>query len=331
MNKKFQVFISSTFKDLVQERQDTIRSVLDLGHIPSGMEVFPAADVEQFEYIKKVVDECDYYVLIIGARYGSMDAAGISFTEKEYDYAVETNRVVLAFIHGAPEQIAVARADTDAALSAKLQAFREKVSAGRLVQSWKTPEELKSKVIIALTKAIGEMPGVGWIRGSAVASEELLAQINELRNENDSLRGAYASLEKEIKPQLAGIAGLNDEFNVRYSHYSSFARDRRNSSVKMTWGEIFSAIGPQLVRPHSPQMISSWIVKYVAENKPVADESMIVFDTDENTIKFHLIALGLIKSAAGNQVGGGVAEFISLTERGQRTLIERLAAKLPAS
>jgi len=68
MNKKYQVFISSTFSDLVQERQATIRTVLDLGHIPSGMEIFPAADVEQFEYIKKVVDECDYYVLIIGAR-----------------------------------------------------------------------------------------------------------------------------------------------------------------------------------------------------------------------------------------------------------------------
>ena len=86
--KKFQVFISSTFRDLSDERQDAIRSVLDLGHIPSGMEISPAADVEQFDYIKKVIDECDYYVLIIGARYGSVDSAGVSFTEKEYAYAL---------------------------------------------------------------------------------------------------------------------------------------------------------------------------------------------------------------------------------------------------
>ena len=70
MQKKYQVFISSTFRDLIDERQDAIRSVLDLGHIPSGMEVFPAADMEQFEYIKRIVDECDYYVLVIGGRYG---------------------------------------------------------------------------------------------------------------------------------------------------------------------------------------------------------------------------------------------------------------------
>src|SRR5580658_5329998 len=113
MDKKYQVFISSTFSDLTSERQDTIRSVLDLGHIPAGMEIFPAADSEQFEYIKKVIDECDYYVLIVGARYGSVDTSGISFTEKEYDYANEKKIPVLIFPHGDIGSISIAKSDTD--------------------------------------------------------------------------------------------------------------------------------------------------------------------------------------------------------------------------
>jgi Domain of unknown function (DUF4062) len=52
MQKKYQVFISSTFSDLVEERQDTLKSVLDMGHIPSGMEVFPAVDVEHRQRIE---------------------------------------------------------------------------------------------------------------------------------------------------------------------------------------------------------------------------------------------------------------------------------------
>ena len=132
--KKFQVFISSTFRDLSDERQDAIRSVLDLGHIPSGMEIFPAADVEQFDYIKKVIDECDYYVLIIGARYGSVDSAGVSFTEKEYAYALEQKKVVLAFLHGDVGSIPVAKSDTDPAVVERLNQFRSKVSKGRLVK-----------------------------------------------------------------------------------------------------------------------------------------------------------------------------------------------------
>ena len=58
-------------------------------HIPMGMEFFNAADEEQWEIIKSTIDSCDYYVLVIGQRYGSVDAAGTSFTEKEWYYSVQ--------------------------------------------------------------------------------------------------------------------------------------------------------------------------------------------------------------------------------------------------
>ena len=186
--KKYQVFISSTFRDLVEERQDTMKSVLDMGHIPSGMEVFPAADVEQFEYIKKIIDECDYYVLIIGARYGSVDAAGVSFTQKEYEYAVSQNKVVLVFIHNDLGNIPSSKTDLDPELRAKLERFRSQVARSRLVQFWRRREDLNSKVIISLHKAMAEMPAVGWLRADAAASEDLLAQINQLRLENERIK-----------------------------------------------------------------------------------------------------------------------------------------------
>ncbi len=66
MEKKYQIFVSSTFKDLVEERQSIMRAILDMGHIPSGMEYFSASPLEQFKYISKVIDQCDYYVPIIG-------------------------------------------------------------------------------------------------------------------------------------------------------------------------------------------------------------------------------------------------------------------------
>src|ERR1700704_3456743 len=103
MEKRYQIFVSSTYSDLVDERQDAIKAILDLGHIPAGMEGFPAIDIEQLKYIKKVIDQCDYYILIVAGRYGSVDVDGISFTEKEYQYAVETGKVVLAFVFEHPE------------------------------------------------------------------------------------------------------------------------------------------------------------------------------------------------------------------------------------
>ena len=88
MEIRYQVFVSSTFTDLRSERARVAKAILDLGHFPAGMEFFPAIGEEQLNYINSIIDLCDYYVLIVGGRYGSLSPDGISYTEKEYDCAV---------------------------------------------------------------------------------------------------------------------------------------------------------------------------------------------------------------------------------------------------
>jgi hypothetical protein len=153
MQKKFQVFVSSTYIDLVGEREDTLKSILDLGHIPAGMEGFHAADQEQLTYIKRIVDECDYYILILAGRYGSLDDEGVSYTEREYDYAVSRGITVLAFIHSDIPSLPASKVDSDPSVVQRLKEFKEKVGKRRLVSFWKTRDELRS---------IADMPGVGW-------------------------------------------------------------------------------------------------------------------------------------------------------------------------
>ena len=85
MNKKYQVFVSSTFMDLIDERQEVMQALLELDCIPVGMELFPAADEDQWTLIKGLINDCDYYVLIIGGRYGSLGPSGKSDTQMEYE------------------------------------------------------------------------------------------------------------------------------------------------------------------------------------------------------------------------------------------------------
>src|SRR5260370_40294475 len=102
MDKRFQVFVSSTYEDLQQERQEVMHALLELDCIPSGMELFPAADDTQWTVITQVVDECDYYILVIGGRYGSIGPEALSFTEMEYRYALDKGKPTIAFIHKDP-------------------------------------------------------------------------------------------------------------------------------------------------------------------------------------------------------------------------------------
>ena len=47
MDKKYQIFISSTYTDLVEARTKVRDAILSIYHFPVGMELFGAADEEQ--------------------------------------------------------------------------------------------------------------------------------------------------------------------------------------------------------------------------------------------------------------------------------------------
>jgi hypothetical protein len=93
---RYQIFVSSTYEDLREERQQATQAILEAGSFPAGMELFPASDDTLWELIKRVIEESDYYVVIVGGRYGNIGPNGLSYTEMEYDYAIDKGIPVLA-------------------------------------------------------------------------------------------------------------------------------------------------------------------------------------------------------------------------------------------
>lgn len=168
MDKKFQVFISSTYEDLKSERQKIQDIVLSMYQIPIGMEMFSAADEEQWEIIKNHIDNSDFYVLIIAHRYGSVieegEDKGISYTEKEYNYAVNKGIPVLAFIIDEKANTTIEKIEKNPESVLKLQNFISKVSSNRVVEWWMNIDDLSTKVMNALSKQIIRNKRPGWVR-----------------------------------------------------------------------------------------------------------------------------------------------------------------------
>ena len=160
MEKRYQVFISSTFRDLEQERQEVMHALLELDCMPAGMELFPAANETQWNLIKKVIDDCDYYVLILGGRYGTIGPDGIGYTEMEYRYALESGKPTIAFLHRDPGKITAENFESTDEGKAKLRAFRESVER-KLCKYWTTPQDLGSVVSRSLIQLIKVNAGRG--------------------------------------------------------------------------------------------------------------------------------------------------------------------------
>lgn len=179
MKKKYQVFISSTYEDLKEERAAVTQCLLDNNCIPVGMEQFPASNMSQMECIKKMLDDCDYYILIIGGRYGSLDDDGIGYTEKEYNYAIQKGIPVMAFVNLHPEKLPNEKCEH--ANIEKFKAFRDRVwNAKKLVKGYSDIGDLKANVVTAVNAAIREYPGIGWVRATDFVQEESLEMGNNV-------------------------------------------------------------------------------------------------------------------------------------------------------
>lgn len=212
MDKKFQVFISSTYEDLKTERQKVQDIVLSMYQIPIGMEMFSAADEEQWEIIKDHIDNSDFYVLIIGHRYGSIiedgPDTGISYTEKEYNYAVDNGIPVLAFIIDKTAPTTIEKIEKNPDNIPKLQSFVKKVTTGRVVEWWINADDLSAKVMNSLSKQILRNKRPGWVRTSSVAPKLKDIEVTTVSINSDNHKPVVNNevsakhLADEIKPEI---------------------------------------------------------------------------------------------------------------------------------
>lgn len=197
MEKKYQIFISSTFKDLKTARLKVRDAILSMYHFPVGMEMFGALDEDQWEVIKRDIDASDYYVLIIGKMFGSeVPGEGISYTQKEFRYAVEQGIPVLAFLMKDDADVAKTFQETDKDRIKKLNVFRKEVETGRTVSYWSNPDELAGQVVSSLSRQIYRKPRPGWIRVSEFNIEKSHAELLELTDKVRALEEENEELKK---------------------------------------------------------------------------------------------------------------------------------------
>ena len=330
MDRRFQIFVSSTYADLQEERQKVIQTLMEMDCIPAGMELFPAADEEQWAFIRRIIDDCDYYILVIGGRYGSLTAEGISYTEKEYDYAISINLKVLAFLHEKPDEIPLGKSDTDPTLRQKLEDFRQKVSKNRLVKSWRKASDLPGLIALSLSKTIKAYPAVGWVRANNVASGELLADINDLRKENSNLKVAIDRYESQFSTAEMDLAGLDDSITVglEWKYYSRGSHFRKTGEATVTWGELFARIAPDLQTHPSDYTVKKKLGSSLYRiNEPDSTTSALVRHEDFQTIRIQLSTLGLIQTKYNRTTKGGADLFWTLTNRGSRLMTQLRTVK----
>lgn len=274
--KKLQIFISSTFKDLEEERQAAVEAILGSKHIPAGMELFKAGNTSQLETIKKWINESDLYMLILGGRYGSIEPkTGKSYTQLEYEYALEKKIPVFAVVldesflyeKAAKKQYEVFETDN----KDKYIEFKKFV----MTKIVKVVEDCKD-IQIAIKDSISELendyPLCGWVRASEVEdSTEIIKENNKLLKENEKLKSQlqkvkdedkigkfdYEELKKVLKKKVLNISGVyfEDKKDLETNYLEFFVKYKNIFVIGITNApkagifqkHIFNKISPFLI------------------------------------------------------------------------------------
>jgi hypothetical protein len=300
---------------------------MEMDCIPAGMELFPAADEEQFQFIKRVIDDCDYYLLIIGGRYGSIDEEGISYTEKEYEYAVSRGLKVIALIHKNPEEIPFGKSEQNPNLREKLGQFRKKVSSNRLILSWGSAAELPGLVAQSIAKTTKLFPAVGWVRANKAASEDLLIEINTLRKQNADFRDQIKRLQMELakfdsRPALENLAGLQDKFKLQGTYTDNWRHQpNQHWEVEVTWEEIFAAVAPYLDSFPNDGVVKGILAEAAFVKSREDGRDPYLNDQLFRTVALQLKALNLVSIQYSQATTGLMLLFWSLTPYGERVML----------
>jgi hypothetical protein len=275
-DRRYQAFVSSTFEDLQEERQKVLQAVLEMKAFPTGMELFPSADDEQWAFIQREIESSDYYIVITAGKYGSVAEDGLSFTEKEYDYAISLKKYVISFIRRDLLGLEGRQLEQETHRRHRLETFHKKVKQSKLVKFYSSAEELKSLVMQALMHAFQFQPKEGWVRAKNARRIEDLEEVTSLQKRVMELQAENARLSADpTEPFAQGsdtaewvlpLAAVTVGAGVRHEPPED------DFAFRTTWNDLLAAIfadaNPQVHALGAANRVGKLIASQLANRFP---------------------------------------------------------------
>lgn len=335
-DKKFQVFVSSTYTDLQGARQELMLALLSMGMIPTGMELYPTELNNQWKMIQKVIDECDYYVVLIGGRYGTLSPIGLSYTHREYVYAATKKKPVIAFAHEAPEFLPVEQRESSREGEVRFRDFRKLVQQrAAIFRQWNNPTDLAEVVRKSMPILVRQNPAAGWVKAGQVVDLAELREVQNLKKRIEELEKEKHELTSGWRPPLDTLARGSDTVELQYSCNVYIKGDCKVTvaSSRLSWDQVFSTVAPQMLNEVSETVMRDALEEAIAAralsdvqhtmSKAHAVRNVVLSTASFNQVKIHLRALGLIRKSLAHE--GSAQPWWYLTPLGNSTMTQLLA------
>jgi hypothetical protein len=201
--RKLQVFVSSTYTDLVDDRSAAIEAILAAHHIPAAMEQFSPGDETAWGKIRRWIDESDCFMLILGGRYGSLEPnSGKSYVQLEYEYALDNKKPYFSLLiteAAFKKRVKSRGLDVDERENQeKYKQFKDQLNVQHC-GFWDDWKDIRSHILQKILTDWSQRDDlIGWVRGDEAVNPEVTNELARLSRENSELRATLAARQESF-------------------------------------------------------------------------------------------------------------------------------------
>ncbi len=283
IDKRYHVFISTTGADMQPERSVLAQTLASLGFFSWGLETRTPLTTA---FARRQIDDCDYFVLLFGSRYGELSASGVSYLHLEYIYAITKQKPVLVILHEAPESRAQEVKEITKEGQRKFEDFRRQLQRERdMVVTFRELRELEVALRHAMPQLTQRYSALGWVRPNDAQMQVLQLENEKLRQKNAKLtassRGRASSTPVvesqtnavaesavvENKPNLLEVRVMSGEeltsFDYRVHAYEDGNFRELRPTRNMSWNDLLIAVGPGFRSPAPEEKFARLLNEYL--------------------------------------------------------------------
>lgn len=348
-DKRYQVFISATYMDLREERGMLLQTLPSLGCLPSTFEAHTQS-LSTMVNIRRRIDECDYYLLIVGSRYGSLMPSGVSYTHMEYVYAATKQKPMLVLMHESPETRSTEFQEQSIEGKLKFNDFRKVLQRERdNIVYWRDVKDLHNVLHNAIPALIRKYPTVGWsrvIKGASTGATSTVSN-SALEKECEALKRRVKELEAEKEKWLS--AGVNspetlakgeDLFDIQYKCKAYAGGNCQDvfGKTRLSWNELLVSFGSNLLQAQTEEFMAAKLNERLQKNalaeiqseypKTHAVVDVQITPATFNAIKMQFRVLGYIQRVSREN---DLKQWWQMTAIGERMLASIMSVRRTAS
>ena len=271
LDKRYQVFITTSGKEMQPERMVVTQTLIGMGFFSWGLEQRTPLSTA---FARRQIDDCDYVLLLLGSQYGEQSVSGVGYMHLEYIYAVTKQKPIIVFMHDAPETRPNDLQDQTTALKDKFKEFRHQLQKEvEQVVTYKTLCDLELAVRSYMPQMLERYPVVGWVRPQNL--QVLQDEIDKLKSELAKARSEQTTVHglKEVDPFLTLPKVYSNEifsFDYRMHAYQDGNFRELTPMREMSWLELVKVLSSEF-REQMPEEFFSKVLNEHLNNTGLND------------------------------------------------------------